>query len=1208
MKRKLFICILSLVLALDALSAKSYKVEADRPNCMYECGETATFTVTVVDSNDLDSCLDCFTARLDNFGPHVVTNAVFDLSATNTFQISGTLSKPGFLRLKLPDTKDGRNNPSSFSVAFEPEKIRKGSPSPSDFDEFWRGAMRDFDSSVPLDPQLVQVPELSRGSFNFWRVSFAAPGGGRVYGFLSMPKDASAKKKYPVRFNVPAAGHGRWTFQMPGADDEICMLMTVHPFDPPSDVDANLRCQDKVKSALNDRFGVRNYAAAGIAVSREEYYFYRAILGINRAVDWLASRPEVDLSDFTYSGTSQGGGFGLYMMGLNSHFTKGALFVPAITDTMGYLAGRMSGWPKIIESQRPEDRKSAEKHAPYFDGANFASRISCPVRVVVGFSDTTCPPCAVYSAYNEIRVEDKGIINGIGMTHSCRKAFYEHLQEWLRETCREAEGACIVQSCPGYNAWPMIQAIGDGKLICSYSRGSGHSIGEGRRDAFARVSKDGGITWGDENVVSADPDEGEVMTGKGLDSHGAALFWVRSIKGKSRRHDLYRTEDGVRFDKIASPNLEPIPMQITDVFAVGNGLMCLWFATDYSKAGKGSWGTLVSGDDGATWTQRTIEAGLPLADLPTEPSVAVLGGRRLLCIARTEISGEKGGRQFQLTSIDDGETWHREKTSIGDIRISTPALIYDGESGNVYNYYYERGKGRVKRRTARAEDVFSHPQAWPEPEIVAYGREERPHDAGNVNVTTFGGCHYLAYYFGTRTNAAVYVKALSTEQTGTMVREFAATDIQREIDEAAAKGGGMVTVPAGRYLVGQIDLRSNVELHLEKGAVLEGKVGLENYRVTTLPYSEGTWSAIVSAIGVTNVAITGEGEIFGNGTAWPQPEDYGGNQEGLRPRGIFFADCRDVRLSDFALRDSACWGVVFKCCENVDVRRLRIDNHANANNDGIDIEARNVVIADCDIDAGDDAVCLKSNNPDFVVENVLVTNVTARSHCNALKLGTASHGAMRNIEFVDCRTEAPRRDFIDRRFGRNRPWYVNEDRPLRYPGLGAEESSGMSAIVVENVDGGTVENVLFRRIAANGTCVPVFVRAGTRSGRSCGTPPSDKYVFRNILIENLVGESLSAVASSVTGVEGCRVKGVTLRNVRIVCRGGGETAAERVRPVPEVPGKYPDAHMFGCMLPAYGLYVRHVDCLALDNVSYLLKPGTLDSRDPVVFEDVTRGR
>ena len=116
--------------------------------------------------------------------------------------------------------------------------------------------------------------------------------------------------------------------------------------------------------------------------------------------------------------------------------------------------------------------------------------------------------------------------------------------------------------------------------------------------------------------------------------------------------------------------------------------------------------------------------------------------------------------------------------------------------------------------------------------------------------------------------------------------------LQERIDRASAAGGGRVVVPPGRHLVGQVDLRSNVELHLEKGAVLEGKVGLENYRVTTLPYSEGTWSAVVSAIGVTNVAVTGEGEVFGNGTAWPQPKDYGGNQEGLRPRGLFFADVK----------------------------------------------------------------------------------------------------------------------------------------------------------------------------------------------------------------------------------------------------------------------------------------------------------------------------
>lgn len=433
-------------------------------------------------------------------------------------------------------------------------------------------------------------------------------------------------------------------------------------------------------------------------------------------------------------------------------------------------------------------------------------------------------------------------------------------------------------------------------------------------------------------------------------------------------------------------------------------------------------------------------------------------------------------------------------------------------------------------------------------------------------------------------------------------------DIQREIDEASARGGGRVVVPPGRHLVGQIDLRSNVELHLEKGAVLEGKVGIENYRVTKLPYSEGAWSAVVSAIGVTNVAITGEGEIFGNGAAWPMLGSSGGNQEGTRPRGVFFADCRDVRLSDFILRDSACWGVVFKCCDGVEVRRLKVDSHANENNDGIDVEARNVVIADCDIDSGDDAVCIKSNNPGFTVENVLVTNVVARSCCSALKLGTASHGTMRDILFVDCRTEAPRRDFRDRRFGRDRWRFANADRAREFPGLGEEEFAAGAGIAVGNVDGGVVENVTFRRISVKGACVPLFVRAGTRSGRACGTPPSDKRVFRNILLENVSGEACSSVASSITGVDGCRVKDIALHNVHIVCRGGGDTAAARTLLVPEVAGSYPDPHMFGTILPAYGLYVRHVDGLALDNATFALAPGTSDSREGVVCDDVVMAK
>ena len=259
---------------------------------------------------------------------------------------------------------------------------------------------------------------------------------------------------------------------------------------------------------------------------------------------------------------------------------------------------------------------------------------------------------------------------------------------------RLQEDVYVVSEVPGYNAWPMIQAVGD-KLICTYSRGSGHSIGEGRRDAFARVSEDGGITWGDENVVSADPDEGEVMTGKGLDSRGIALFWVRCI-GRKRHHDLYRTADGVRFAKIASPCLDPMPMQITDIFPVGKGLMCLWFATDYSRDGRGSWGTLESTDDGATWTQRIVERELPLAELPTEPSVVAIGGGRLLGIARTEISGPNGGRQFQLVSIDDGETWSKFKTILR--KGGNDADIRD--SGYGFRRFSRRAKATASARVA----------------------------------------------------------------------------------------------------------------------------------------------------------------------------------------------------------------------------------------------------------------------------------------------------------------------------------------------------------------------------------------------------------------------------------------------------------------------------------------------------------------------------
>lgn len=312
----------------------------------------------------------------------------------------------------------------------------------------------------------------------------------------------------------------------------------------------------------------------------------------------------------------------------------------------------------------------------------------------------------------------------------------------------------VVQEGGGYNSWPMIQAMAD-KLVCTYSRGSAHTIGEDARAVFARTSTDGGLTWTPETTVADTPGHGEVTVGKGLDSRGAMLLWVRRI-GKEWHHDLYRSTDGVTFTLLATPTLEVAPMQITDVFPVpGVGLMCLWFAGDYGDKPVHSWGLMTSKDDGATWTQRTIESGLMKEDWPTEPAAVHLGEGRILVVGRTEAGGKT---QFQMITTDLGESWKRSRTNIGDVMASTPSLILDSATGLLSNYYYERGRGLLRRRVVDPERIFDDPLAWPESEIIATGSPVA-WDSGNANATVIGDTHYIAYYSGKAPDTAVVVSA-----------------------------------------------------------------------------------------------------------------------------------------------------------------------------------------------------------------------------------------------------------------------------------------------------------------------------------------------------------------------------------------------------------------------------------------------------------------
>lgn len=329
------------------------------------------------------------------------------------------------------------------------------------------------------------------------------------------------------------------------------------------------------------------------------------------------------------------------------------------------------------------------------------------------------------------------------------------------EDLRPPTNAAVVQDERGYNAWPMIQAMGT-NLVCVYSRDhafprDGHMIWPGTRDSYAKISYDGGLTWSEESVLAADEQVGEVNEGIGLDSQGALLAWVRCWGEESRqRHELYRSLDGRSFTKIATLRSEPMPMQILDpVFVPGLGLVSPWFSGRYDAVGGHAWGILVSADDGRSWQMRTIERNLSVEEWVTESSLVSLGGGRILLIGRCE---RVPGSQFQVTSSDGGKTWTKRRTNIADVHASTPCLVYDDQTGLVANYYYERGARKLKRRIARADSIFAHPEAWPEPEVLSVGFEPRAWDAGNVNVTRLQGkLDCCAWYTGTMSNAMVVV-------------------------------------------------------------------------------------------------------------------------------------------------------------------------------------------------------------------------------------------------------------------------------------------------------------------------------------------------------------------------------------------------------------------------------------------------------------------
>lgn len=463
--------------------------------------------------------------------------------------------------------------------------------------------------------------------------------------------------------------------------------------------------------------------------------------------------------------------------------------------------------------------------------------------------------------------------------------------------------------------------------------------------------------------------------------------------------------------------------------------------------------------------------------------------------------------------------------------------------------------------------------------------------------------------------------------------------IQKAIDAAHESGGGVVRLAGGLYLSGSLVLRTGVTLQLDKDATLLGSPRIADYR-------RGNWPALILAKGQERVAITGSGTIDGQGKLvaadsirlfeagdylaffpglkegeriftgigtdkqpWIDPhamfkagtlaarvaprnrEDVATWRvdEFVRPQLLEFWECRDVRVSGVTLKHAANWVQTYRECDGVRIQGVRVDSTTYWNNDGLDIvNCAQVLIEDCDIDAADDGVCLKSDPSPRgrLCEDIVIRRCRIRSSASAFKLGTASHHGFRRIRA--------------------------EQLEIR--------DTYRSAIALEAVDGGLLEDISVSQVRARNTGNALFLRIGQRN--------RDKApgILRNVVISDLDVEvpagkpdagyphegpplkvPANVIPSSIVGLPERAVENVLLKNIVIRYAGGAtRTVAEvplsALGDVPERRENYPEFSMFG-ELPAWGLYLRHAKGVRFENVK--LTQASADYRPALVAERVS---
>ena len=398
--------------------------------------------------------------------------------------------------------------------------------------------------------------------------------------------------------------------------------------------------------------------------------------------------------------------------------------------------------------------------------------------------------------------------------------------------------------------------------------------------------------------------------------------------------------------------------------------------------------------------------------------------------------------------------------------------------------------------------------------------------------------------------------------------------IQKAIDDCHQQGGGKVIFPAGTWLSGTIVLKDHVTLQFKKESRLLGSTNINDYQNID-PFTDGLgidvgWALLV-AVDAKDIGIEGEGAIDGQGAKLKEqqiatdtrPE---GERWGRRPFLVRIVRCENVTVKDVTLNYAAAWTSHYFQSKQVRIENVKIESHGVAHNDGIDIDGcQDVRIKDCDIYSGDDALCFKTTSSKMACSNIVVTGLRLRSNQGAIKMGTESMAPFENISISGC--------------------YIYD--------------TNNGGIKLLTVDGAHLRNVQITDINMVNVRTPMLIRLGSRlsvfrKGKDSQQPTG---TLENVVIKNIKAQAAAKAQLTppsgilITGVPGHYITNLTLENININLAGGGTIENARQQ-VPEAVDKYPEVKTFGPLVPAYGVWARHVKGLKLVNITF-----TLDSND-----------